>query len=447
MYTNEVRVRFAPSPTGMVHVGNIRVALFNWLFARHCGGEFLLRIEDTDKERSTPAAINAILDSLRWLGLLWDGNFMLQSTQSKKHIEAIETLIRNGDAHKCDDGTVKFRIPTSNLERFASYVKDGRIMYHDMVKGEMSKSLSDMEDFTIMRSDGSPVFHIANVVDDITQGITHVIRGDDHVENTFRHILLFRCLGERPPRYAHLPMIVNAQGKPYSKRDGDAFVGDFKSKGILPSVLLNSLALSGWTPPNLAERITRDEMVKMFTLESCHHSPSMLDMKKMLNMNGKEIAEMDEDLFFELITRFLVNEEDDYGKTTHTSVPQGKLRKVCRLMHSRTKVLSDCRAWKYFFEDAGSGEGLGEYATAFQEFLNKFKYKGFEFTVESLKRATEIVENDCGLKKGSLNQPLRMAVTGMKIGCGIHETMEAIGYEEVSRRIERAIRQAKGEQE
>ena len=431
MIYDRIRVRFAPSPTGMVHIGNIRVALFNWLFARHNQGEFLLRIEDTDKERSTPEAVNAILDSLRWLGLLWDGNLLMQSSQTKEHMNAVDMLLSNGDAYKDEtNGTVKFRIPNGNLGKFPE-INDGCLEYDDIVKGRMSKRLEDMEDFVIVRSDGSPVFHIANVVDDITQDVTHVIRGDDHVENTFKHILLFRCLGKTPPRYAHLPMIVNAQGKPYSKRDGDAYVGDFKDKGILPSVLLNSLALTGWSPADGRERMTRDELVEAFTLERCHRSPAMLDMKKMLSMNGKAIAEMDEDTFHDTAVQFMKSHDEIKFKD------DSHFRKVCRLMQTRTKTLSDIGSWAYFFSDAGNGEGLDEYKDAFQRFVKKTD--GIHFTVDALRQATEEVETELGLKKGSINQPLRMVVTGVKTGCGIHETMEAIGREETIRRIERAI--------
>ena len=235
------RVRFAPSPTGNVHIGNIRAAIFNWLYARHTGGTFLLRVEDTDLERSTPEAIRTLLDCMEWLKLDYDEPVVYQTTQVKKHLAAAEKLLADGRAYKENKGgkgdCVIFRMP-----------KDGDVAYRDLVKGEMRKHAADTQDFVIVRSDGSPVFHLANVVDDITQGVTHVIRGDDHVENTFKHIELFKALGAEPPQYAHLPMIVNHMGKPYSKRDGAAFVGEFREQGYLPDALFNFLVLLGWAP-------------------------------------------------------------------------------------------------------------------------------------------------------------------------------------------------------
>jgi glutamyl-tRNA synthetase len=222
-----VRVRFAPSPTGNVHIGNIRAAIFNWLFARHEGGKFLLRVEDTDRERSTPEAIQTLLACMEWLGLSYDEPAVYQSAACARHLAVADELVRKGFAYKDDKGgkgeCVVFRMP-----------KEGRLEYTDLVKGTIKKKAEDTQDFVIVRSDGSPVFHLSNVVDDIDMSITHVIRGDDHVENTFKHIELFKAIGRRSRRYAHLPMIVNNQGKPYSKRDGAAFVGEFKEQGYLP---------------------------------------------------------------------------------------------------------------------------------------------------------------------------------------------------------------------
>ncbi|MBR0056230.1 MAG: glutamate--tRNA ligase, partial [Kiritimatiellae bacterium] len=256
-----IRTRFAPSPTGNVHIGNIRAAIYNWLFARHEGGQFLLRIEDTDLERSTPAATQTVLDSMAWLGLDYDGEVLYQSTQRAHHLELAEQLLRSGHAYKEDKGgtgkgeCVIFRMPGTDIG------------YHDLVKGDLLKKAEDLRDFVIVRSDGSPVFHLGNVADDITMGVTHVIRGDDHVENTFKHIALYRALGAPVPQLAHLPMIVNAQGKPYSKRDGAAYVGEFRERGFLPEALFNSLALLGWSPGDDREVMTRDEMVAAFTLD------------------------------------------------------------------------------------------------------------------------------------------------------------------------------------
>jgi glutamyl-tRNA synthetase len=258
----KVRTRFAPSPTGNVHIGNMRAAIYNWLFARHHGGEFLLRVEDTDRERSTPEAIQTLLDAMDWLKLDVDGEPLYQSTRMDAHLEAAELLLSKGLAYKEDKGglgqgeCVIFKMPGTDTS------------FEDGIKGTLSKAAENMQDFVIVRSNGTPVFHLANVLDDIEQGITHVIRGDDHIENTYRHIALYKALGASVPKFAHLPMIINAQGKPYSKRDGDAFVGDFKEKGFLSETLFNYLALLGWSPNDEGEVMTRDEMIAAFELAS-----------------------------------------------------------------------------------------------------------------------------------------------------------------------------------
>ena len=257
---DQIRVRFAPSPTGKVHIGNIRAAIFNWLYARHAGGKFLLRVEDTDLERSTPEAIQALIDCMQWLGLDWDEEIFYQTSQREHHLAVAEDLVARGLAYRENKGgkgeCVIFRMP-----------REGVIAYDDLVKGHIEKQAKDTQDFVIVRSDGSPVFHLANVLDDITQGVTHIIRGDDHVENTFKHIMLFRALGAPVPQYAHLPMIVNHAGKPYSKRDGSAFVGEFREQGYLPETLFNYLALLGWAPGDDREIMTREEMTEAFSFE------------------------------------------------------------------------------------------------------------------------------------------------------------------------------------
>jgi glutamyl-tRNA synthetase len=287
-----LRVRFAPSPTGNVHVGNIRAAIFNWLLARHHGaeGKFLLRVEDTDRERSTPEAIKTLLECMAWLGLDFDEPETYQSKQTERHLAVAEDLIARGFAYRDKKGgegeCVVFRMP-----------KDGELRYRDLVKGEMKKKAKDTQDFVIVRSDGTPVFHLANVVDDIDMGVTTVIRGDDHVENTFKHIELFKAIGAPPPEYGHLPMIVNAQGKPYSKRDGAAFVGEFREQGYLPEALFNFLLLLGWNPGDEREIMSRDEMISLFTLDKCSSSASRFDLKKLKWMNGEYIARQPRDEF------------------------------------------------------------------------------------------------------------------------------------------------------
>ena len=521
-----IRVRFAPSPTGQVHIGNIRAAIFNWLFARHQHGQFLLRIEDTDLERSTPEAIKTLLDVMEWLKLDFDEKPPLyQTSQVQKHLEAAEKLIAQGDAYRDNKGgegsAVLFRIPWDSarvpgvadvgpteihvhqevpvtvglngvgyagiskkgtpapggacLAGFHDLIvkdKDGQtlfaindhlaevqagrvfeipeaatllftrraITYHDIVKGEMTKPIDSMRDVVIVRSDGSPVFHLANVVDDITQGITHIIRGDDHVENTFRHIMLFACLGQTPPAYGHLPMIVNAAGKPYSKRDGDAFVGDFKTKGYLADALVNYLSLLGWSPGDNREKMSREELIEAFSLERVLHASSQMDIGTLTNLNGLYIAEMPEDAFFEEASAWVHGFE--WGATADTAL----LHNVCRLMQSRVKVFSDIAQWSYFFLDIPQydektvakqlkDEAILKALAALPSALQDVS----EWIAASLEKAVEAVTEAHGIAHGKLNQPIRAAVTGTSIGAGIFETMEILGREKTLRRIEHTL--------
>ena len=454
--SNKPVVRFAPSPTGQVHIGNIRVAIFNWLFARHNLGKFLLRIEDTDSERSTQEATQTIIDTMNWLKLYYDGDVYYQSAHKGKHLINVDKLMAHGDAYT-DGDVIKFRIPREATDIPEIHEIKGKkyVVYQDLVKGEMKKPLDDIQDFVIVRSDGSPVFHIANVVDDIIQGITHVIRGDDHVENTFKHILMFRCLGAEVPQYAHLPMIVNADGKPYSKRDGDAFIGDFKNKGFLPDALVNYLALLGWSPKDGTEYLNRAELIFKFELEHCHRSPAKMDMRKLINLNGKYIADMGNYEFFKLCKEYFEFYDEkgdsdwmlDFFSATNN-------RRVCTLMQSRVKTFEDIKNWSYFFV-------VPDYEELYKssnEFVKNFEMLkgGFDEDFDIgifLDRLEEILSKSCfepscleiaigylteamyKRKKNSLNQRIRFIVTATDKGAGICETLNLIGKESTLERI------------
>ncbi len=429
-----VRVRFAPSPTGHVHIGNIRAAIFNWLFARHHSGRFLLRIEDTDRERSTPEAVQAILDAMAWLGIQYDEPPLYQSTQLARHREAAEALLRSGHAYKEDKGgtgqgeCVVFRMPGTDMG------------FHDEIKGDLSKKAADMKDFVIVRSDGSPVFHLANVVDDITQGITHIIRGDDHVENTFRHVALYQALGAPVPRYAHLPMIVNAQGKPYSKRDGAAYVGQFREMGYSAEALFNYLTLLGWSPGDDREKMTRDEIIAAFTLERVKSAPAQMDLRKLTHMNGLYLAALPLAEFADGARRHL--ERLDWGRNLDETL----FLNVCRLLQSRTPLFSQSETWKYFFVEPPDYD-----EKAVQKNLRK---EGARAALEAVRRHlsperfsdTEIhaairkAEAEMAVGEGKLNQFLRVAVTGSSIGAGIYETMAIVGPARTLARMDHAIR-------
>lgn len=428
-----VRVRFAPSPTGQVHIGNIRAAIFNWLFARHEGGKFLLRIEDTDRERSTPEAVKAVLDAMEWLGLNWDEQPLYQSTRLEAHRAAADSLVARGLAYKEDKGgtgqgeCVIFKMPGTDMG------------FHDEVKGDLRKEAKDLRDFVIVRSDGSPVFHLANVVDDIEMKITHIIRGDDHVENTFRHVALFKALGAEPPKYAHLPMIVNAQGKPYSKRDGAAFVGDFREKGFSPDALLNYLALLGWSPGEDREKMTREEMISLFTLDRVKSSAAQMDLKKLTHLNGRYIAEQP-------LEKFAAESKKAIAALPWAAgMDEQKYLAVCKLMQSRATTYAAGVDWGYFFVNE-----LAYDAKAVEKNLKKDgvkvaladllgRIRGSDFSDEAVKAAIGSTEKAFGIQEGKLNQPLRVAITGTSIGAGIHETAVILGKDTVIKRLEYAV--------
>ena len=419
---SETRVRFAPSPTGKVHIGNIRAAIYNWLFARHTGGKFLLRVEDTDLERSTPEAIQVLFDCMKWLGLDYDEEVFYQTKNVKRHMEVVDQLLASGHAYKCEktsrDGktgtVVMFKMP-----------KEGIIEFDDIVKGHMAKKAEDVQDFAIVRSDGSPIFHIANVVDDIDQRVTHIIRGDDHVENTFKHICIFRALGAPVPQYGHLSMIVNAQGKPYSKRDGAAFVGEFAEQGYLPEALFNYLLLLGWNPGDDREVLTRQEMVELFDLTQVHVTAAKFDLKKLQWMNGEYVKKIPHDEFVAEIKRRV--------EGSGLKAEGVDLDFLADQLQIRTKFLSDMPGnCAYFFTDDYAfdpkavekrlkKDGVPE---LLEDLANRFE-KLDPFTVESGEAMVKELSQGQGM--GPWVHPIRVAVSGRMEGPGLFEMLELLG--------------------
>jgi len=431
-----IRTRFAPSPTGKVHIGNIRAAIYNWLYARHVGGEFLLRLEDTDLVRSTPEAVRTVLESMEWLGLDWDGEAFYQSTQRERHLALAEELLKKGAAYREDKGAtgkgecIVFRMP----DRDATYV--------DAVKGKLTKKAEDLKDFVIVRSDGSPVFHLANVADDIAMGVTHVIRGDDHVENTFKHIALYEALGATPPVFAHLPMIVNAQGKPYSKRDGDAYVGEFREKGYLPEALFNSLALLGWSPGNDVEVMTKAEMVAAFSLERVRSAPSQLDPAKLLWMNGEHLKRLGP----EAVAKGCREAMERAGLLPE-GVDEAYFRAVVACMGERIRLFTDLGAQAAFFfrEDYPYDEKSVRKRLLkpgaldiLREELALFEAQE-DFSAAALDKLFHELAEKRGGGLGELVHPPRVAVSGTAVGPGLFEMLETMGKDRVLSRIRRTL--------
>ncbi|MDD4342159.1 MAG: glutamate--tRNA ligase family protein [Kiritimatiellae bacterium] len=431
-----IRTRFAPSPTGNVHIGNIRAAIYNWLFSRHMGGAFLLRIEDTDRARSTPEAVQTVLDALAWLGLDHDDEPLYQRTQRQRHLEVAEELLAKGAAYKEDKGG------TGKGECIVFKMPGRDIAFQDAVKGEMAKKAEDVKDFVLVRSDGSPVFHLGNVVDDITMGITHVIRGDDHVENTFKHLAMYEAIGVPPPVFAHLPMIVNAQGKPYSKRDGAAYVGEFQKQGFLPEALFNSLALLGWSPGEDREVMTRDEMVASFSLERVRSAPSQLDMTKLLWMNGEHLKRRGH----EEIAAGCRAAMERNGQWREDIDP-AYFQAVVACMGERVNLFGDLgQQAGFFFDEAFPYDEKSVRKRLLKEgaldILHEelAVFEGLEpFTAAATEAALRTVAEQTGRGMGALVHPVRVAVSGTAVGPGLFEMLAVMGKERVLRRIRRTL--------
>jgi glutamyl-tRNA synthetase len=431
-----IRTRFAPSPTGHVHIGNIRAAIYNWLFARHEGGAFLLRIEDTDRERSTDEAVQTVLEAMEWLGLNWDEEPLYQSTRMEAHLEAAEKLLAAGHAYKEDKGgkgqgeCVVFKMPGEDMS------------FHDEIKGELSKSADDMKDFVIVRSNGTPVFHLANVVDDIHMGITHVIRGDDHIENTYRHVALYRALGAEVPRFAHLPMIVNHQGKPYSKRDGAAYVGEFKERGILASALFNYLALLGWSPGEDREVMTCEEMVELFTLDRVQSKAAQFDVKKLEWMNGEHMRALPRE---ELVggCRKVMEEQGLWSD----AIDEDYFARVVEVLGDRLHFFADVADQSIYFltEDYPYEEKAVKKRLLKEGALDKLAQMRERFAAvepwsgEGAEQALRQLAEEQEVGAGQLIHPVRVAVSGSSMGPSLFDMLELLGKEKVLARIDRTI--------
>ena len=431
-----VRTRFAPSPTGHVHIGNVRVAIFNWLFARRHGGRFLLRVEDTDRERSTPEAVQALHEALAWLDLEPDEEPLYQSARLEAHLAAAEDLVARGLAYREDKGgtgqgeAVVFRMPGNDMT------------FKDEVRGALRKPAASLQDFVIVRSNGRPVFHLANVLDDIEMGVTHVIRGDDHIENTYRHVALYQAVDAPVPRFAHLPMIVNDAGKPYSKRDGDAWVGDFRARGFLPEALFNYLALLGWSPGDDREVMTRAEMVEAFDLAGIQGSAARMDPAKLLWMNGEYIRALPGE---ELQRRCRAALET--AGLPLQGLDEVYLGRVVALMQERIRLLPDFpgQAVYFFSEDFPfdpkavrkrlGKEGALEGLRALHERFAALP----AFDAASTESALRGLADERGESAGQLVHPVRVAVTGQAGGPSLFDLLEVLGPDRVLARMDRAV--------
>ncbi len=434
--SESIRVRFAPSPTGYLHIGGARTALYNWLYARHTGGKFILRIEDTDRERHSEEAIQAIIDGMNWLGLDWDGEIVRQSSRLERYQEVAKQL---------EDAGLAYRTTKDNAEKgealaFRVSTERARITFDDQVLGKVTFQDEVIEDFILMRSTGWPTYNFSCVIDDHDMEITDVVRGLDHVSNTPRQIMVYDALGWEPPRFAHIPMITNSEGKKYSKRDGAVAIGDYAQKGYLPAAMINFLALLGWSPGGDQEFMTREELVEKFTLDRVRKTASQFDVEKFEWMNGKYLDQLGPAELAEKARPFLTKAGLD---------PEARgaewLEKLCALMTERVRTLAKFpELTRYFFTDdfepnkkaakllrkQGSPEALKKSCEAL-ETLD-------EWPPEAMEPVLRGVAESMGVGFGKIAQPIRAAITGTTVSPGIFEVLELVGKEEALARIRRA---------
>jgi glutamyl-tRNA synthetase len=439
-----IRVRFAPSPTGYLHIGGARTALFNWLFARHHGGTLVLRIEDTDRARNTEEAAAAIYDGLRWLRLDWDegpqvgGNLgpYFQSQRNEIYERYLKQLQDAGHIFE-DQGALRFRSPREH------------VVVDDLVCGKIDFDLSNEEihpDMTIRRPDGSWIFHFVNVIDDMEMKISHVIRGEDHLSNTPKHIELFRALGVAPPRYAHIPLILNRDGSKMSKRDQGASVDYYIKRGFLPEAVRNYLCLLGWSPKDNREKIPIEEIVGLFDLNKVVRSHATFDPDKLHWLNGEYARELPDDRFQELARNALRAagvkldnfSEEDISAALETC--KGKIN-----------VFDELPAYCgfYFTDEVNyNPDGLAKNFTA-ENMARLQAVRGAfarieSFSVSEIETVMKATAKELGVKVGVIVHPTRFALTGSNAGPSLYHLLEVLGKEKVLARIDRALARTGG---
>ena len=418
-----MRVRFAPSPTGVLHIGGARTALYNWLLARGSGGDFVLRIEDTDRERSTPENVDQILDALRWLGLDWDEGPISQWERRERHTEAVEQLLESGHAYE-DEGAVRFRVPGER-----------EISFHDVVLGDVTTPYSAIQDFVIRRSDGSPLYNLAVAVDDRDMGVTHVVRGQDHVSNTPRQLMLLRALGEEPPVYAHIPLLHGPDGKKLSKRHGAASVQEVRDGGYLPEAVRNYIALLGWGYDESTEFMTTDELVDRFSLERVPKNPAVFDEQKLRWMNGRYMRELALDDLHRRLEHF-------YGRD---DIPI----EIVAIAREKMQTLADfwglagplIDAPSEYEDKAWRQWGRSPHLRAVRDDLAKAS----SWDVVVIEAVLRGLVDDLGVKPKEIFQPLRVALTGTTVSPGIFESTAALGRDETLSRVDKALHKAESE--
>jgi len=477
---NTVRVRYAPSPTGYPHVGNIRTALFNWLFARHHSGKFIVRIEDTDQARLVPGAVEAILDGLRWLGMDWDegpekgGSYgpYFQSQRLDRYKAAAEKLIESGHAYlcycsserleelraaqtaakqptgydrKCRDRcelgpegvtpVVRFKVPLSGITAF-----------NDVIRGRVTSENALLDDFVLLKSDGFPTYHLANIVDDHDMDISHIMRGEEWLSSTPRHVLLYQAMGYEPPVYCHLPMILGPDRSKLSKRHGAVSIIDYKNQGYLPETMVNFLSLLGWALDASTEIMSVQQIIENFSLEGISKTSAIFNIEKLDWMNGSYIRALPLDDFIDRARPFL-----EGGVPESAACSRDYVKSALALLQERVKKLGEFRdqpeLTRFFFQEnldyhtvdlVGNGFTTAMARQALESSLDRLE-KLPEFTVEAMETSLRALAGYLGLKAGQLFGCLRVAVTGQTISPPLFQTMAVLGRDRTIKRIQEAI--------
>jgi glutamyl-tRNA synthetase len=406
----------APSPTGFLHVGGVRTFLFNWLFARRQGGEFRLRIENTDTSREVAEAVEQIQESLRWLGMDWDGELTFQLDRMDDCREAAQRLVAEGKAYD-DEGAIRFRMPN-----------EGVTAWDDVVRGRIEVPNETIEDVVLVRGDGRPTYNFASPMEDVWDGITHVIRGDDHISNTPKQINIIEAVGGALPVYAHVPSVFGADGRKLSKRHGAVNVEDFRKAGYVPAALMNFLALLGWAPDGETTIMSRDELIERFSLERVSSSPAQFDYAKLDWMNGVYLRAMSPDEFAHALILYLGEQGYDWDA--------GLVRKAAPLVQEKIQRLGEFPDFAGFlFHDVDATvDGGGEVVVAARDALAELE----PFTAEAIESSLRGVLERLGLKPRQGFQPIRVAVTGSTISPGLFESIELLGREKTLARLSAA---------
>lgn len=424
-----VTVRFAPSPTGFLHLGSARTALFNWLYARKTGGKMLLRIEDTDKVRSKKEFLDEILEDLKWLGLDWDGDLVYQSSRFDVYRGKAEKLLAEGKAYKEGEAII-FKVE-----------KGRQIEMDDMIHGQIIFSTDEIKDQVMIKSDGSPAYNFCCVVDDIDLGITHIIRGDDHISNTPKQMLFYEAFGKEPPRFGHMPLMMGADGAKLSKRHGGVSVEEYKKEGFLPEAVVNYLMLLGWSPGDDREILTLKEALEIFDIDKMTDVQSKFDVQKFRWINAEYIMASDTGKLAELLREHLASAGIDISM-----MPEDKFLDLVGLYKVRIKTLdefyelTDCfftddftveeKGRKKYLDDQGNRENLRIFADSL------VRMEGFSH--EKIEEKCREIAEEKKLKAGQIIHPTRMAISGKTRGAGLFEMMELLGKDKVIERMRKA---------